>query len=858
MRHPILPFLFAASLIASSPLCATVPTDTLTVNDQGYLEMQGLNVMLAKDLYPEGHQSGVTIIQNGARVAANGYVGFHQRSQWSSFPKVDAPVADKELGELSVTMHYPDPTRATGFNPVTNPDLKLDYTVRVKAEGSAFRIIVDLAEPIPAQWEGSVDFSIEFFPGALLGRTYRIGDACGVFPPQADSSRAMETPAGRIVCYGFGRSLILAAESPSQRLKIEAVRGGGIALVDLRGSDTNSWFVAIATLSAGTTKGALEWLVTPSVLPGWIEKPTLQFSQAGYAPNRPKVALVELDRHDSARPGFALYRLDGNSQEKVCEGPGSEWGDYYRGHYLSFDFSEVTTPGLYQLSYGEVRGEPFVIEPDVYKKSVWQTTVGTFMPVQMCHARVVEGNRVWHGECHLDDAIMAPVDHNHFDGYAQGPSTYCIYKPGEHVPGLDKGGWHDAGDFDLRVESQAMTVYLLALAYEKFHPQMDDTAIDEEKRLVLLHTPDGKNDILQQIEHGLLTIVGGYRSMGRLYRGIQDADLAQYAAIADARSLTDNKIFHDDDALSVFHAIEKASATGQNTDFATLSLPPYGCEGAADDRWVFTEDNPSRELLVAGTLAACSRVLRGYDDDLAAECLQIAKELWERAKAPATSADRLCPALELYLATGDKTFAEAIPLTEKDAENQMIFTGWLGARSLAVVEDPAYRESMLAALGKLADEFDRVSAVNPYGLPDGPALQPDGQPYVWGISWEVMMQGFAGYYLHEALPARFPAERVFGALDYLLGRHPGTNNASLVSGVGAKSVTEAYGMNRADRSYIPGGIISGPSFIKPDYIELLEWPYLWQQTEYCMGEPTSAYVFLVMAADSLSGGTQAK
>jgi hypothetical protein len=858
MHHSILPLAFAASLFASTSLSAAPLADQLAVNDQGYLEMQGLNVMLAKDLYPEGHQSGVTIIQNGARVAANGYVGFHQRGQWASFPKVDAPVADKAAGELSVTMHYPDPSRATGFNPVTNPDLKLDYTVRVKAEGNAFRIIVDLAEPIPAQWEGSVDFSIEFFPGALLGKSYRIGESSGVFPPQADSSRAMETPAGRIVCYGFGNSLTLAAESPSQCLKIEVVHGGGIALVDLRGSDTNSWFVAIASLPAGATKGALEWLVTPSVLPGWIEKPILQFSQAGYAPNRPKVALAELDKHDAARPGFTLYKLGTGAAEKVKEGPGSEWGDYYRGHYLSFDFSDVTAPGLYQLAYGEVRGEPFPIAADVYEKGVWQTTVGTFMPVQMCHARVVEGNRVWHGECHLDDAIMAPVDHNHFDGYAQGPSTYCIYKPGEHVPGLDKGGWHDAGDFDLRIESQAMTVYLLALAYEKFHPQMDDTSIDEEKRLVQLHTPDGKNDVLQQIEHGLLTIVGGYRSMGRLYRGIQDADLAQYAAIADAKSLTDNQLFRDDDKLSAFHAIEKASASGQNTDFDALGLPPYGLAGAADDRWVFTEDNPSRELLVCATLATCSRVLKGYDESLAAECLQIAKELWANAKAPASSADRLGAALELYLTTGDKTFAQAIPLTEKDAEKQILFTGWLGARSLAVVEDPVYRESMLAALGKLADEFDRVSAVNPYNLPDGPALQPDGQPYVWGFSWEVMMQGFAGYYLHEALPSRFPAERVYGALDYLLGRHPGRNNASLVSGVGAKSVTQAYGMNRADRSYIPGGIISGPSFIKPDYIELLEWPYLWQQTEYCMGEPTSAYVFLVMAADSLSGGTPAK
>ncbi len=32
----------------------------------------------------------------------------------------------------------------------------------------------------------------------------------------------------------------------------------------------------------------------------------------------------------------------------------------------------------------------------------------------------------------------------------QGPSTLTKYKSGEHVPGLNIGGWHDAGDYDLQ------------------------------------------------------------------------------------------------------------------------------------------------------------------------------------------------------------------------------------------------------------------------------------------------------------------------------------------------------------------------------------------------------------------------
>jgi len=54
--------------------------------------------------------------------------------------------------------------------------------------------------------------------------------------------------------------------------------------------------------------------------------------------------------------------------------------------------------------------------------------------------RINEGYRVWHGLCYMDDALMAPVDTNHFDGYLQGHSTLTKFKPLEQVPGLNRGG----------------------------------------------------------------------------------------------------------------------------------------------------------------------------------------------------------------------------------------------------------------------------------------------------------------------------------------------------------------------------------------------------------------------------------
>ena len=42
---------------------------SLQLNEKEYFEMPGLNVMSFQDIYPEGHQAGVSIILNGVRIA---------------------------------------------------------------------------------------------------------------------------------------------------------------------------------------------------------------------------------------------------------------------------------------------------------------------------------------------------------------------------------------------------------------------------------------------------------------------------------------------------------------------------------------------------------------------------------------------------------------------------------------------------------------------------------------------------------------------------------------------------------------------------------------------------------------------
>jgi hypothetical protein len=92
---------------------------------------------------------------------------------------------------------------------------------------------------------------------------------------------------------------------------------------------------------------------------------------------------------------------------------------------------------------------------------------------------------------------------------------------------------------------------------------------------------------------------------------------------------------------------------------------------------------------------------------------------------------------------------------------------------------------------------------------------------------------------------------VLNALNFILGVHPGENTASFASGVGVNSLTVAYGINRSDWSYIPGGIGSGTALIRPDLPELKTWPYFWQQSEYVLGGGTTDFLLLAIAADRL-------
>jgi endoglucanase len=798
--------------------------ERLLLNDLEYFESPGINVMAFQDMYPEGHQGGVSIIQNGRRVASNGDLRLGPTpGQWQPVPKQDKRVVDRKANQITTWLSYPDPSKnRKGFNPIEYPDLNLSYQVRVIGEGSGVRIAVDLDKPLPSEWVGRVGFNLELFPAALFGKTWYLGGKSGIFPRQPGGPTRRDALGDtQAVPMASGSRLSVAPETDSRRMIIES-KTGELQLFDGRVKHNNGWFIVRSLIAANATTNAVDWMVLPTAIPGWKAEPVVHVSQVGYHPSQKKIAIIEIDPSEHESRTVRVDRVSENGGlEEVASGQPATWGRFLRFRYLQFDFTSITKPGMYVVQYGESRSDPFQISSDVFRNNVWQPTLEYFLPVQMCHMTVREQYKTWHGACHLDDARMAPVDYNHFDGYMQGHSTLTSFKPGETVPGLNRGGWHDAGDDDFRIESQSDEVYILAACYESFGVGEDDTTVDEAKQDVMIHQPDGKPDILEQVEHGVLTVLGGYKSLGRLYRGIIVPTLQQYVLLGDTANSTDNLIYDP--------SLKQDQRTGTHS-------------ARQDDRLVFTEQNPSHEYKGIAALAIAARVLKTYDQTLAAECLSAAEKLWDEEKDPRRGFDeRMIAAVELLLTTRNTKYSQVLLDNRMQIAERIEPIGWALGRALPLINDQAFSDEVKKAIAGYAARVEREQRETPFGVPY--------KPVIWGAGWGIQKFGVHQYFLHRSFPDLIPPDYMLNALNFVLGSHPGENTASFASGVGARSMTIAYGFNRADWTYIPGGVVSGTALIRPDFPELKDFPFLWQQAEYVMGGGATDFMFLVLAAD---------
>jgi hypothetical protein len=815
----------AAALVATSSLAQPAPD--LKLNDRGYYEARGLNVLVFSNwydsLFSDSKISGVELIQREVRTATNGDVRLSATpGQWDPIGKLVDRKLDPATGVIEATLEY--------------AEYGLRYVIRAQPRGGDVLISVNLDKPLPKALEGKAGFNLEFLPSAYFRKTYMIDGKPGLFPlyPSSDMIPA-SGPGGRAEPkpLASGGRIVLAPEDGSRRVTVEA-GAGRVSLYDGRDQAQNGWYVLRGEIPAGRTGRVLEWTVSAKADAGWIRPPMIAHSQLGYAPGQKKVAVVELDRNDRARPAARLLRVtDKGDFVAALQAPVKAWGQYLRYDYATFDFSAVTAPGTYVIAYGDTRSAPFRIDPALYADA-WHPTLDVYFPVAMDHMFVNEAYRVWHGDSHRDDALQAPVDHEHLDLYAQGPTTDTRFKPMEHIPGLNVGGWFDAGDFDIRTQTQYAVVRTMVETWETFGLKRDQTTIDEARRHVEMHVPDGEPDLVQQIGHGALQLVAQYRAVGHALNGIVEPDVAQYTHLGDAVTKTDGLIF------------DASLKPGEVKD---------GRSGTPDDRWAFTNKSTPLNYGSIAALAAASRALRGHDDALAAESLAIAKRVWdeEHGHAPdlfrhgnTTGGDlvdeEFAAAVELLITTREDKYAHRIDAMWPQVEARFAANAQTAAQAIGFMP-PAYRARMEPAVRAFAAEAEKTAAENPFGV----RITEGG----WAGGGQVVETGLTHYALHRAFPDIVKPDGVFRALDFMYGTHPGSN-LSLVSGVGTQSKEVAYGNNRADFSFIAGGVVPGVLILKPDFPENKEdWPFLWGENEYVINVGAS-YIQLVNAANALA------
>ncbi|MGB8318381.1 MAG: glycoside hydrolase family 9 protein [Ignavibacteriaceae bacterium] len=818
----------------------------LKINNEEYFETPGLNVLVFSNKYNgyffDEKTAGIELIHHGVRTATNGAVRLRATpEQWDLVPMLIDRKVDKENNSIEVKLQY--------------EKYNFDSKIVVTAKDQGVMIDVFLDKPLPKELEGHAGFNLEFLPSAYFEKTYFMDGRPGIIPKYPAGPMVVKPLKDRIPQYfglstfddrgrdifvdplpiAEGKKLVLAPEDSAQRVDITSM-DGDLMLYDGRNVAQNGWFVVRSLIPSNKTGKVVEWYLTASTIKNWIRKPVIGFSQVGYYPTQEKVAVMELDKNDTPYKTATLLKVmpDGSLKTEFA-GDVKIWGSFLRYNYARFDFSSVRDSGLYIIQYGNQRTNTFPIDTRVYD-NVWHQTLDVFLPVQMDHVFVKDAYRVWHGVPFLDDARQAPPNLQLMDNKRMGPSTDTRYKPGEHIMGLNVGGWFDAGDFDVEEVSQCRTISALAASWEQFKPDLDETYINQKHRYVGIHDPDGKPDMLQQIEHGVLLQLAMQKAFGRAIPSIEMPHLYQYVHLGDASTITDNLIY--DPNLKPFEV---------KGDYS----------GKFDDRWAITTNEPWMNYSSIACLANASRAFKGYNDSLSSECITAAENSWDRQQKDTTKGSNnqfailfgagmtTSAALQLYISTNNKKYADAFTnaiwqglerFPELNIENALIAIPYFGKE---------YKAKLEPYIKKLKVEDDSLLLKNPYGVPIGTRH--------WGGNEEVVRWAITNFYAHKEFPNIIGPEYTLRGIDYLFGCHP-YSNLSFVADVGTHSKEVIYGRTRADFSNVAGGVVPGLLMLEPDYLENKDdWPFFWGENE-CVIDIAASYIFLSNAVNALLKG----
>lgn len=833
----------ATCIVLCLNILGTFAQQNLQINEQEYFESRGINLLVCNNTFNRGFNdeknAGIELIQHGVRIAQGGAIRLNNTpEQWDLVPTITSRKVDREHNSIEITLRY--------------EYYDFDSRIVVTGIGQTARIDVYLDKPIPKSLVGNAGFNLEFLPSQYWLKTFTMDGRLNRFPRYAVTTTISRPNSEKPHQFkGFktyddrgtnafvdpqpfekGKEIVLATDAPERMIKITSDTEMGI--YDGRIVAQNGWYVLRSILPADKTGKVVTWTISPHVIPDWVREPNIGFSQVGYIPNQQKVSVIELDKNYPSIQEASLIRIDNDGTESIAlTAPVTLWGNYFKYKYVKFDFSSVTTPGVYRIKYGDTKTGDFIIDNSVYDK-ITDATTDVWVPIHMNHMKVNEGYRVWHGETFKEGYLQAPPS-DHFDLHFQGDSTETKYKPYELIPGLNTGGFFDAGDFDIETGSNISVVQNFVRTWELFHPDRDETFISQKQRYVDLHRPDSVPDILQFIEHGTLNLLAQAENIGHMATTLSNSVLFNYHHLGDISAITDG--LHYDRSLKPY----EISADGKSS-------------GTPDDMWAFTTRNPMLDFRAATMFAAVSHALKGYNDDLAERSLVQSKRLLSEAeKLIKQNPDNrhisgehdslsikgygdMAASLMLYAATGEKQYLKKFESMIWNALDYNVSYTMQTALDAIPYMDAKFRKRLLPYVQKYKTYIDGLDKDNPYGIPLGLGT--------WAGNSQIASFGTTVCFAHKYYPEIIGRDYIFRAANYLFGCHP-YHNFSFVATLGAARPKNVfYGNNRADFSFIPGNMAPGVLLHKPDHFENYDdWPFLWGENEGTIASNTQYIIY---------------
>jgi hypothetical protein len=702
---------------------------------------------------------------------------------------------------------------------LTIGDPAISYFVELTMLENSFMIALHLDHPLPAQLAGKVRFEMQFLPSAYTGKSYIMDSKTGIITTIPSGISGVKNRLPTVMAEGS--ELILSPEDPLKKIEIRQEKGK-MQLINGQLIKRGEWFKISSEIPGGVTRNALVWEVMISQQQNWEREPVILHSQVGYHPDQKKRVLLELPSFDRYTNKMDMYRLnpDGGFTKVFSDQP-FYTGSFLRYYYYSFDFSGIREEGIYQIRYKDQASGLFRISKTVFMDEVWQPTLEIFFPLHMDHLKVVDRNMIRQDLSQTDNAPQAPPNMDYSGENGIDDTTRTALRPINRITGLIEGGWFNSSNDNEKTLSQTNAVYWLGLAYLEFEESLDMTTVNWKYRIVKLHESDSVPDLVQQVEHGARFLLSWYRAIGHAVPGYMAFNKQQYEQF-------ENGVVRNDILVN-----------GHIPEDHGNSL-------------AIIKKYPAFDYSAIRSLAVSSIVLKRHNPELAEKCLETAIRVWDEEEngtksinegtdAESLQPERIIATAELFYITGDQKYQDKLNELLPVIEDYFLETVAAVSRIYDRM-DSRFKELYFVMTDNFIKRDNQKSEKIPFKVPFGLKFQ--------GISADILQYTAQLYFLHKIFPEMIDRESIFQMMQYIFGIHP-CSAVSLVSGIGSNSMHSTLDKTFTGYSFIPGGVVPGPSLIKPDFPELKEdWPYLQQQSGYSI-ESAAMYIFCVLSMDDL-------